>query len=436
MSSQEHQGARERRPSRRSSSARDSEAVPVWWPQWCRNVIIVAPRYPEVSGGARFVENFASALSAIGVSVRVFSAYPGEGTASCRTRTVIEREYLHRHPVLQGAAERHSLFAVARAIPVLLFKRLDRFRIRRRMVKAFAREAKDAVVVFTDMTAKRAFDELGLSDRIQQVQIGQHHSPFEPFESSESFATALRGAFRSVDAFTALSQKDADKVEALLGVPCFAVPNMLSPLHFSEAPSPTLVSRKAVALGRLSGEKQFEALILAFLQATDRADLRDWTLDIYGDGEERRYLEALIIDRSVGDRVRLCGVAHDISRVFTDAALHISSSRWEGFGMSVLEAAQYGVPTVAFDCSPGLHDLMVILHGVLVPPAEGVDGLASGIRELVADADSLRERGSWARDGAATYEPTRVLREWATVLQAAHSRLTAVGGSSQNGGDA
>ncbi|MBS1905453.1 MAG: glycosyltransferase [Actinobacteria bacterium] len=304
------------------------------------------------------------------------------------------------------------------------------------MIKAFAREAKDAVVVFTDISAKRAFDELGLSDRIQQVQIGQHHSPFEPFESNEPFATALRGAFRSVDAFTALSQKDADKFEALLGVPCFAVPNMLSPLRFSEAPSSTVVSRKAVALGRLSGEKQFEALILAFLQATDRDDLRDWTLDIYGDGEERRYLEALIIDRSAGDRVRLCGVAHDISRVFTDAALHISSSRWEGFGMSVLEAAQYGVPTVAFDCSPGLHDLMVVVHGELVPPADGVDGLASGIRELVADADSLRERGSWARDGAATYEPTRVLREWATVLHAAHSRLTALGGSRQNGGHA
>ncbi|MBS1673000.1 MAG: glycosyltransferase [Actinobacteria bacterium] len=365
------------------------------------------------------MDNFASALSAIGVSVEVFSAYSGHGRPAWPVKTVITHEKLHRHAVLRGLPRRYSILNILRAFSLFVFKRLDRIRIRILTVRALNHESENAVIVFTDVVAKRALDDLGVSSRIHGIQIGQHHSSFQNLEIDAPVRAAVEHAFQSIGAFTALSQEDARKFASLLVVPCFAVPNMLSPQISTDITDPSTDNTTMVALGRLSSEKQFEMLILAFLRATDRDDLRDWTLDIYGDGDQRSYLQALIEDRHVQDRVRLRGVTDDVARVFSGASLHVVSSRYEGFGLSVLEAAQHGVATVAFDCSPGLHDLMVSVHGVLVQPTEGVDGLAAGIQCLIEDPASLRERGLRAREGTSVYEPERILRQWAPVVEAA-----------------
>lgn len=401
------------------SSRTEAHSVPDWWPSWCKRVTIVAPRYPEVSGGSRFVENFSRALAEIGVVVRIFSLYPGRGPSDWPTTTVFAREGLHRRPAFRTPEGRRS---PVRALLSLGFKRFDRIRVRRRMVRALNEHAANDIVIFTDVTAKRALDDLGVSSRVVAPQVGQHHSSFQNLEIDSGVASAVKRGFRSVDAFTALSRDDAERFGRLLGVPSFAVPNMISPREPAIEPLPRGSSTSVIALGRLSSEKQFEMLIPAFLLATNTHELRTWTLDIYGDGDQREYLDALVQEHGAQDRIRLRGVTHDVPGVLREASLHVVSSRYEGFGLSVLEAAQSGVPTIAFDCSPGLHDLMVSVHGVLVAPAEGVEGLAKGIRDLIEDPASLRERGIRAREGIAPYEPESVLRKWALVVRAAGER--------------
>ncbi|MET0884879.1 MAG: hypothetical protein ABWX92_00385, partial [Mycetocola sp.] len=285
-----------------------SPRPPYWWPGWCKKIVFVTPRYPEVSGGARYVENFGRALSSIGVNFEIYSIYPGTGDPLHPSKTVIKRENLHRYPVLRQGARRVSNLRKIIALPTIAFKRFDRAAIRRRIGRALRQDSNQVAVIFTDATAKRAFDDLKITDQLRSTLIGQHHSSFQNLEIDTSIAAAVHNAFNAVDAFTALSQVDADKFTALLNVPCIAVPNMLTPHIFVSKSTQAIDRAIVVALGRLSSEKQFDVLIRAFIRATHTDGLRHWRLEIYGEGDQRRALASVIDELNAHDRVLLGGV--------------------------------------------------------------------------------------------------------------------------------
>jgi glycosyltransferase involved in cell wall biosynthesis len=76
--------------------------------------------------------------------------------------------------------------------------------------------------------------------------------------------------------------------------------------------------------------------------------------------------------------------------------VHVLTSPKEGWGISILEAAACGTPTVASD-APGLRDAVRDGETGLLAPHGDVDALADRLERLLADAD-LRERmGAAAR---------------------------------------
>lgn len=400
--------------------------TPAWWPTWCRRVVLVAPRYPEVSGGSRYIDNLAVALAEIDVSTEVFSIYPGTSTALQPVTTVIAREPLHRNPVLRTS---EPLWRRVAKLPLLGFKYIDRLHFRSAIRRRMHRYGEDAAIIFTHVLAKEALDRAGVdSTSLRASLVGQHHSSFQSLEFEPGLESALRESFADVDAFTALSKADAEEFATMLAVPCFSVANMLSPsFEPAERPSEPLPA-VAVALARLTEEKQLDLMIRSFVRATASDELRHWRLEIYGEGYQRAMLASTISSLGVEDRVQLRGTTSDVVGVLSRASVHLVTSRYEGFGLSVLEAAQSGVMTIAFDCSPGLHQLMVDVDGVLVPPVGGEDAMVRSVRLVLSDPVGIRARGDRARAGAQAYAPNVILRDWATMLDSAHrGALTRLG---------
>ncbi|NUT43267.1 MAG: glycosyltransferase family 4 protein [Thermoactinospora sp.] len=108
-------------------------------------------------------------------------------------------------------------------------------------------------------------------------------------------------------------------------------------------------------VGRLVGHKHPEQVVeLAEVLAENWPDLR---VNVIGRGPEYANLAELIERRSLGDRVTLHGFLseEDKARVLGESLLHVMPSEWEGWGLTVIEAAAHGVPTVAYDVA-GLRD--------------------------------------------------------------------------------
>lgn len=164
-----------------------------------------------------------------------------------------------------------------------------------------------------------------------------------------------------------------------------------------------------VAIGRLSRQKGFDILIQALSGVEG-----DWRLDIYGGGAEYDVLAALIDDNRLGSRVFLRGHTDDPYQVLDAADWMIMPSRFEGFGVVLVEAMARGVPAIASDCPHGPGEILDDgRFGILVPP-DRIDELAGAIRDVMDgryefDADSLRNR-------AKRFAVSQSVAEWVRVL--------------------
>ncbi|TWU35678.1 GDP-mannose-dependent alpha-mannosyltransferase [Novipirellula aureliae] len=114
--------------------------------------------------------------------------------------------------------------------------------------------------------------------------------------------------------------------------------------------------RLILAVGRLWPQKRYRDLIWAAeLLATAREDT---SLVIVGDGPQRGELLRFRDSVTTPDRVRFCGLRHDVAELLPHADAFWIGSDYEGQSNAVIEAMQAGVPVIASDI-PGNRDLVV-----------------------------------------------------------------------------
>jgi GalNAc-alpha-(1->4)-GalNAc-alpha-(1->3)-diNAcBac-PP-undecaprenol alpha-1,4-N-acetyl-D-galactosaminyltransferase len=168
-------------------------------------------------------------------------------------------------------------------------------------------------------------------------------------------------------------------------VPVYVLPN---PVH----PWPTQGShatKRLVAVGRLVRQKGFDLLIDSFTRIAARHP--DWTLEIYGEGDERSTLEAQVQRSSNADRIKLPGVSREIETVYADAGLFVLPSRFEGYPNALLEALAAGCPVIATDCPGATGEILDGgRYGLLVEP-EDVDALTLALDQMLS-CENLRAR--------------------------------------------
>jgi glycosyltransferase involved in cell wall biosynthesis len=244
------------------------------------------------------------------------------------------------------------------------------------------------------------------------VTVGQEHlhlASHRPRLTSD-----IRRHYPGLDALTVLTAYDEAAYRRLLtgsGTRLWNIPNAVPRL---EGGVSSLDAQVVVAAGRLTKQKGFDLLIAAFAPVARRQP--SWQLRIYGSGPERDRLRALIDDIGVGSQVTLMGREKHMGAAMSAASVFALSSRFEGFGMVLVEAMSKGLPVVSFDCPHGPGDIVSDgVDGILVPP-EDVGGLAAALLELIEDPDRRRRYGEAALQKAHAYAMEAVGSRWDALL--------------------
>ena len=265
----------------------------------------------------------------------------------------------------------------------------------------------------TLVTTRPAFTVLAARLAAPGVRtVGQEHLNFHAHRPR--LARDLRRAARALTALVVLTEDDrADYERALAGAPTVVerIPNALPPLGGGRA---ALDAPVVIAAGRLNRQKGFDRLIPAFARVAERHP--GWRLHLHGAGPARPQLERLVLEHGLGSQVLFMGQTRRLGEALAEASVFALSSRFEGFGMVLVEAMSKGLPVVSYDCPRGPAEIVRPgVDGLLVPEGD-VDGLAGALLALVEDAPRRRAMGAAALAAAARYRPEAVAASWRALL--------------------
>ena len=271
------------------------------------------------------------------------------------------------------------------------------------------RAIRDGVLV----TTRPAFNLL--AERLAApgvVTIGQEHMNITAHRPR--LAADMRRRYPDLDVLTVLTEADErDYGAALAGgrVRVVRIPNAVPVLSGG---TPSLEDKVVLAAGRLETQKGFDLLIAAWEPIAARHP--DWQLRIYGAGPRRAELRGLILERGLYESVFLMGRTPDLGAAMAEASLFVLSSRFEGFGMVLVEAMSKGLPVVSFDCPRGPGEIVSDGRDGVLVPAGDLDGLTAGMLGLIEDPALRRRYGAAAAESARAYAPERIAARWDALL--------------------
>jgi glycosyltransferase involved in cell wall biosynthesis len=180
------------------------------------------------------------------------------------------------------------------------------------------------------------------------------------------------------------------------------IPNGIDLERYTPDPAAKTERPSLLFLGRLKRYKRVDLVIRAAARlAADGVDVDLW---IGGTGDRADALRGLAARLGVSDRVSFLGFVTEQRKLelMRSAWVHVLTSSKEGWGISNLEAAACGTPTVASD-APGLRESVVDgVTGRLVPHGD-VGALAAALRTLVHDPSLRRKMSEEARAFAGRY---------------------------------
>lgn len=195
---------------------------------------------------------------------------------------------------------------------------------------------------------------------------------------------SLVSHLKQLDKFIVLTEEDKASWTELSNVE--VIPD---PLAFDVAEVSPLKAKRVIAVGRYVYQKGFDLLLQAW--AKIEKQFPDWELAIYGMGDRSPY-ENLAKQLGVDmNRCHLNGSTQNIRKEYLESSLFVFSSRFEGFGMVLIEAMACGLPVVSFDCPCGPKDIVSHDEDGLLVPSGDIEKLANAMSQLM-DSYELRHQ--------------------------------------------
>lgn len=176
------------------------------------------------------------------------------------------------------------------------------------------------------------------------------------------------------------------------------------------------IPSRIIAVGRLHAQKGFDLLIEAFSLIASK--IPNWYIDIYGQGIDRDLLRDLIDKKGLIGRVNLKGVSNSIYDEYKKSQFLVLSSRYEGFGLVLIEAMSCGIPCAAFRCEYGPEDIISDgSDGLLIKDGD-IKELARKILWLATHSQDCAKMGSEARKKALLFNMDAIMKRWIELFNA------------------
>lgn len=251
------------------------------------------------------------------------------------------------------------------------------------------------------------------SKKIGEIHINRAHyrnftpNRTNPFKAlfAKYWMHGLVNKLKKLDRFVVLTEYDRQAWQEIPRVD--VIPN---PLPFYPNFSHVMRRNRIISVGRYFDEKGYDMLLNVWAIVEKQCD--DWELDIYGDGNKSYYEKIAVSLNLDKKRCRLNDSISDVEKEYLDSSLFVCTSRFEGFGMGIIEAMACGLPVVAFDCLWGPRSIISDGEDGLLVENGNIEKMAETMLSLMNNPEKISEMGINARKNVQRFNIDTIAKKW------------------------
>lgn len=254
-------------------------------------------------------------------------------------------------------------------------------------------------------------------------KIGELHvnrANYRNFEANDSnflksvfakfWMRSLISKLKQLDRFVVLTEEDKSAWPELHNIS--VIPD---PLSFVPNQQSMLTEKRVIAVGRYVYQKGFDLLLQAW--AKIEKQFPEWEMAIFGDGNHEPYIrqmKELGIDTS---RCHLNGPTTDIQKEYINSSVFAFSSRFEGFGMVLIEAMACGLPVVSFACPCGPKDIVKDGEDGFLVENGNVEAFASNLSQLMQNHHLCQSMAKAGQSNVQRFYLEQIATRWKDIFE-------------------
>lgn len=214
--------------------------------------------------------------------------------------------------------------------------------------------------------------------------------------------------------FVVLTEEDREAWGDLPNI--HVIPNAIS---FSPTARSPLDSNRVIALGRITPQKDFKALIDIWQRLKQCQPSPGWRLSIFGDNSGKEAAKLLDLSKKLNilGSVEIRSPTQDVEKELLGSSILAMTSRYEGFGMVLIEAMSCGVPVLAFACKSGPRDIIRDGEDGFLIPVGNKAMFIQKLTLLINDPELLHRMGEAAARNVQRFSEEMVMARWITLFQ-------------------
>ena len=187
------------------------------------------------------------------------------------------------------------------------------------------------------------------------------------------------------------------------------------PLPFTADEVSPLTFKRLVCIGRYDYDKGNDLLLQAW--AKIEKQIPEWIIDIYGNGNMETYQQLMVQLGIDSSRCHLHGPITEVRKEYLQSSLFVLPSRYEGFGLVLIEAMACGLPVVSFECENGPRNIISDgQNGFLVQPFD-VDAFAERLLMLIRNEELRQKMGVEAHQSSRQYQIENIALRWKSLFE-------------------
>lgn len=370
--------------------------------------IVILALHLGTGGAEKVISNLANLLSDNN-DVEIISTYKLRNSPAFYISNKVTINYLttNLEPNKQEIKNALKNFNLIR----LVFEAFKSFKIlilRKKLMVNAIKNLDCDIVISTRILHNNWVSKYAKSNIIKIAQEHNHHN------NNVKYIKKLIRSLKNFDYFMPVSKELCDFYSKKISKPkVIYIPNFIDNVSSKTC---DLSSKQLISVGRLDPIKGFDDLIDLFNLFYQKYP--DWNLHIVGDGPEKEILQTKINKLGLSKKITLCGTkfSEELENEYLNSSIYVMTSHSESFGLVLVEAANYGLPLIAFDSAQGANEIIENNKNGFLIKDRNAEEMIAKIEELLNDSSKMQYFSKNSKNTALKFSKEAISKEWNKFL--------------------